>query len=302
MQFGTLRKLTICLLLLCSITTCYATDGVKKRILVGSPVCQHPAILLCFLDSLKAQLRENYTLDYYFVDDNKNDASKAFLQAFEPLEGETVKIVLGEEVQKGEQKSEYICSEVTHHWNNALVWKVATFKDSIIRYALDKNYDYLFLIDSDIVLHPKTIDQLIKAQKDIISNIFWTKWQPQLPELPQVWLLDQYTLYHHEINETPSEGDIDIRRATFLEKLRIPGVYEVGGLGACTLISKRALEGGISFQRIKNITFWGEDRHFCVRAQALGFDLFVDTHYPAYHIYRESELAGVESFVKQNGK
>ena len=30
---------------------------------------------------------------------------------------------------------------------------------------------------------------------------------------------------------------------------------------------------------------FGEDRHFCIRAAALGLSLYVDTHYPAYHIY-----------------
>src|SRR5690606_16569030 len=45
----------------------------------------------------------------------------------------------------------------------------------------------------------------------------------------------------------------------------------------------------------KNISFWGEDRHFCIRAQALGFDLFVDTNYPAFHIYREDDLQVLEN-------
>ena len=34
----------------------------------------------------------------------------------------------------------------------------------------------------------------------------------------------------------------------------------------------------------------GRDRHFCVRAIVLGIDLFVDTHYPSYHIFRAEEL------------
>src|SRR5690606_16148011 len=49
----------------------------------------------------------------------------------------------------------------------------------------------------------------------------------------------------------------------------------------------------VSFSEIKNLSFWGEDRHFCIRAAALGLSLYVDTNYPAYHIYRESDLEGV---------
>ena len=36
-----------------------------------------------------------------------------------------------------------------------------------------------------------------------------------------------------------------------------------------------------------NLALLGEDRHFCVRAGALGYTLYFDTVYPVYHIYRE---------------
>jgi hypothetical protein len=60
-------------------------------------------------------------------------------------------------------------------------------------------------------------------------------------------------------------------------------------LGACTLISVPALKAGLNFLPINNVSFWGEDRWFCIRAEALGFPLYIDTHYPAKHLYRESD-------------
>jgi len=87
------------------------------------------------------------------------------------------------------------------------------------------------------------------------------------------------------------------RAFAWLERLRRPGLYPVGGLGACTLISRRAIEAGVRYQRIPNLTYWGEDRHFCIRAQALGFDLWADTHCPPRHLYRRS---GVEQDVEQD--
>ena len=83
-----------------------------------------------------------------------------------------------------------------------------------------------------------------------------------------------------------------MRRQHFLNQLKRPGIYEVGGLGACTLISRKAIKLGVSFSQIPNLSFWGEDRHFCIRAAALGLKLYVNTRYPAYHIYRESDLKG----------
>jgi hypothetical protein len=40
----------------------------------------------------------------------------------------------------------------------------------------------------------------------------------------------------------------------------------------------------------------GEDRHFCLRAEALGFALFADSTLPPLHLYRESELSRVDAY------
>jgi hypothetical protein len=118
--------------------------------------------------------------------------------------------------------------------------------------------------------------------------------------MPQVWLTEHYTMSLVGDDETISDAEKNRRANEFLHKLTVPGVYEVGGLGACTLISRLALLKGVNFNKIKNVTFWGEDRHFCIRAAALGIDLWVDTHYPAYHIYRETHLDGVPEFKLNN--
>src|ERR1700722_15215295 len=59
-----------------------------KRILVGSPIRQKPAILHEFLESLKRQSQEGYTLDFYFIDDNEVEESRQKLQAFSKERGE----------------------------------------------------------------------------------------------------------------------------------------------------------------------------------------------------------------------
>ena len=270
----------------------------KQSILVGSPIRQKPAILREFLESLERIDQTSYELSYCFVDDNEIEESKTLLKQFAEKKGDRCHIFQPDL----DSKENYVCNENTHRWNESLIWKVANFKDKIIQHARDKKYDYLFLIDSDIVLHPKTVDQLLIANKDIISNIFWTCWTPDSHLLPQVWMVDQYTQYELSSGEKISNEEAQKRFSSFLIKMRTPGTYEVGGLGACTLISKNALSKDISFKKIKNLTFWGEDRHFSIRALALGLDLFVDTHYPAYHIYRESALSDVENFKRSFSK
>ena len=61
--------------------------------------------------------------------------------------------------------------------------------------------------------------------------------------------------------------------------------------GACTLVKRKVLEAGVNYSHIPNIrdALFGEDRHFCVRAAVHGFELWVDTHVPATHLYTETE-------------
>ncbi|MGI1659217.1 MAG: glycosyltransferase family 2 protein [Desulfitobacterium sp.] len=264
----------------------------KKRVLIGSPIRQTPQILKEFLDSLSCLDQEDLELSYIFVDDNESEEASRQLLSFE--ENGLTTLIKGEKADK--LRGNYVCDDITHYWQEHLIWKVAGFKNLMIEKALQWGYDYLFLIDSDLVLHPATLQHLVKTGKDIISEIFWTSWYPASPELPNVWLYDHYDMSLRQRGENLSQEDMDARMQGFVDRLRKPGIYEVGGLGACTLMNRQALQAGISFSEIKNLTLWGEDRHFCVRANALGLSLWVDTHYPAYHIYRESSLAGVEEF------
>lgn len=160
----------------------------------------------------------------------------------------------------------------------------------------------MFFADSDLIIHPNLINHLISLEKQVVSEIFWTKWTVDKQLEPNVWLFDEYDLVPKELGEELDKKQKQIRRQKFLNMLKSPGVYEVGGLGACTLISKEALLQNLNFAPIKNLTIWGEDRFFCIRAAVLGIELFVDTHYPAYHIYRECDLSGVENYVNNNEK
>ncbi len=264
----------------------------KVRVLIGSPIHQKPIVLKEFLNSLLRLNVADIELDFHLVDDNDDDESSRLLQEFKNM-GDHIYL------QSSGFHDAYIRNDTTHFWNTNLVWKVANFKNLMINRAQTLNYDYLFLIDSDLILHPDTLRHLIGANKDIISEVFWTQWQPETMFQPQVWMHDEYNQWELLPGEKLQPEEINRRFHEFIAKMRIPGIYEVGGLGACTLISQHAIKAGVSYNQIRNISYWGEDRHFCIRAAALGIPLFVDTHYPALHLYRDSDLSKVEDFIKE---
>jgi hypothetical protein len=258
-------------------------------ILIGAPVRQDSAILREFLRSLGELDTAGLQVEFAFVDDNVEAASSELLREF-ATRHPTV-LLHGGDAPEVYQKDEY-----GHVWNDELIWKVARFKDSLLAHARLRGHDGVFLIDSDLVLHPATLQQLIAQGVDIVSEVFWTRWAPHLPDRPQVWLRDQYTMHLQRRDEVLDGDEIERRKQQFFQQLLRPGLHPVGGLGACTLISRRALLAGASFAAIPNLGFWGEDRHFCIRAGVLGLELHAETSYPPVHVYRASELAKVEPF------
>lgn len=146
-------------------------------------------------------------------------------------------------------------------------------KNEILKYVKANFYDYVFFVDSDLVMHPETLKYLLAADRDIISELFWTQWAPENPAQPNAWMLDSYTMYEDS-----------------LEVWRDPGVYRVGMTGACILIKRKVLDAGVNFDTIENLSFspW-EDRAFCVRAAVAGFAIYTDTHVEPIHLYRHSQ-------------
>ncbi len=261
------------------------------RILLASPVRQKEHVLIHFLESLKLLDSTEIDLDFAFVDDhNEHDLLNKF-----SIEMPNVRLF------PGSPEDAYVCDETTHYWRESLIWKIASYKDLFIKVALEEGYDYLFLVDSDLYVQHQTLKHLIDLQKDIVSEVFWTRWQPNTIPLPQVWVSGHYQMYSAPRGETLNPEEVNKRTIEFLRMLSVPGTYKVGMLGACTLISKKALSLGVSFSQIYNLDLWGEDRHFCIRAAALNLELYADTHYPPYHIYRESELEGLKDYKKQRG-
>ncbi|MCR8643035.1 glycosyltransferase family 2 protein [Paenibacillus sp. N1-5-1-14] len=265
---------------------------VSKHIAIGSPIHQEPEILKHFLTSLMRLNRGDYRFSFFFVDDNQDEVSRGLLAQFASL-------VPDVHIHKSTQHDAYIRNGLTHYWNEQLVWKVAHFKDLMIEHATLIHADHLLLVDSDLLFHPDMVSHLFHANKDIVSEIFWTRWEPEAVLQPQVWLWNEYQLWDQVRGEHVSSEEISHRYDRFVSQLREPGVYEVGGLGACTLISKHAMQAGVNYKPIPNLLFWGEDRHFCIRAAALGLTLHVDTHCPAYHIYRDSDLDGAIGFLQE---
>lgn len=228
-----------------------------KKILITAPARQEPKIFKEYRDSVDCLIiPDGFTLDTFYV---VNDCPELI-----PCLRESDKYIVH---NTGEAYSK---THNDHIWSDSNMRTMETLRNTTIRYALDNGYDYWFSVDTDLVLHPDTLRCLLEADKDIVSEIFWST-SKDIHTWCNAWMCDQ--------------------GSGMLNEWRTPGLYQCGMTGACTLVKRKVLEAGVDYSHIPNIqrALFGEDRHFCVRAAVHGFELWVDTHCPATHLYTEQE-------------
>lgn len=233
----------------------------KINILIAAPVRQNEEKFKLYIDSLnKLEVPSNVNVVRFFILHN----SSHLIEYISPQD----------QYQEVNTNDEYRTDENTHHWQDHNLQFIAYVKNQLVDIMLKSGFDYIFMVDSDLILHPKTLVSLLDSKKDIVSEVFWTKWnKDDILEMPNAWDYDHYSFFKDTISQ-----------------YRKGNVYECGGTGACILIHRKVFEKGVNYNPINNVSFWGEDRAFSIRAKVAGFDLFVDTKYPAIHLYRDSDV------------
>lgn len=228
-----------------------------KRILLTAPLRRDPRIFDAYQDALDELIvPEGFQMDRFFV---VNDCPEVIPHirnaAYVTYDSDP------EEIQAQE-----------HVWPGAIIQKMCNLRNITIQYMLRQGYDYWFSVDTDEILNRHTLEYLLGANKDIVSEIMWTEGPDGVPWC-NVWMYD--------------DGDCDRQWDTWIN----PGLYQVGGTGGLILAKRRVFEAGVGYARIPNIrkALCGEDRFFCVRAACAGFDIWTDTHVPAIHLFGEKE-------------
>ena len=231
-----------------------------KRILIAAPVHQSKKVFKEYLNSLyKLKIPENYTVDYFFILHNCEEL-KEFLNK------DQYKIInnnIGFDKKINEQKK----------WNKETFNFLSQMRTELLHIAASNKFDYLFTVDSDILLHPNTLIHLLQDNKNIVGNMIWTK------------MNNQITAICGENEEWGAYND-----TSFLLK---PGLYPIGWTCACLLISSKIFNNpNISYFPIYGVDNTGcEDYAFCLRVKC-NFpeeEIWIDTYYPSRHLYHEKD-------------
>ena len=261
------------------------------RILVGGPVRKRKEILDAHLASLEAlELPDRVKLTFCFVDDYPND---------DPARESLVEFVNGRGmvIKSTDTRSDDFSDThpVTHQWTLTAMDRMGRLKSLIFRECLKGNYDYVWLIDSDLIVDKTTLRSMYALQKPVVSAVYWTRWNndPRIHAGPQVWLKPPYQLSLPHYPEHEFRHKLGVARET----------EKVAGLGACTLIARGVIEKGVNFSKPEGFPdggLWdGEDRHFCEWARRLHVEMWADGWPDIAHIYHPQQIEQCQGWLME---
>ena len=266
--------------------------------MVGTSLRKPANILKAYLQSLAWQVvPPNVDLRFIFVDDGLDDEAGRVLQEFfKDHEGGVLT-----DNSRGPTHDFSDTHPVTHQWSESAMRRVGQHKDQILAYAREHRAEAVWLADADLIMDPMTLTSLWSVPEQIVCGVYWTRWSKNPPEMqpvhagPQVWQTHPYGLGGNGMEEW------ELRRELINRQL-----VQVYGQGACTLIRRGALQKGVSFAPWPSNTapglMQGEDRHFCIRAEALHIKMVADGWPDIFHIYhRPEDEALIPEMLKKLG-
>ena len=268
-------------------------DVRKDLILVGTTIRKPPEIVAAYLQHL-AQQRPipNTEVKYHFVLDQAPPETVKLVQAFVDEHGGIAEIPTPDIDGPPDFDDQ---NETTHQWSPTAMARVGALKNRILGAAWEMGAAAVWFCDADLLCDPGTLRSLWYMDVPIACAVYWTKWQnaPDAWAMPQVWLVHPYAL---KGNGYPDE-------ASFRERLLSKQPTRVWGQGACTLIRRRALEKQVNFAYMPGVSqegmMAGEDRHFCLRAEAAHLPMAADPWPHIFHVYHPGDTAAIPEWTER---
>lgn len=146
-------------------------------------------------------------------------------------------------------------------------YNIDQVRNLMVHYAVQNNFDYVFCVDSDIVLPRNALVKLLSHKKDIVSGIYRQRVLDQT--LPEIYINGQRA------------SEEDLAKDQLLE-------VDSCGFG-CTLITTELIKkiGYPQFVYHSSIDFKdtvSEDTDFCIKARERQSKVYVDTSIRCGHI------------------
>jgi hypothetical protein len=219
-----------------------------------------------------------YSLNY------KNYTIPQFFETIKRLTYKNKKIYLKIETKNGEYKS--FLKKIPSEFETSKQKKEKTVIESIVKTrnafrkkTLTEGYDYLLLIEQDILPPLDIIEKLLANKKEICSALYFNIKR----DGNRADCLDGYNPMAWNYNTT-TNGEL-IEKSIPFEELFPGRLIQVAGVGlGCILISRKVLEK-IKFRFIKNEK-WFEEFYFAEDCKKNKIPIYLDTQIVCRHYTR----------------
>ena len=151
-------------------------------------------------------------------------------------------------------------------------YQVEQVRNLIAHWVINKGYDYLFAVDSDIAFAPDTLQRLLSHDCDMVSGIY-------IQRIPHTHTL--------EITRKNAHGGLD---HVPWETIAGQGLVSVDGCGfGCVLIKAQVFKTipyphFVYRSALDHAHTFSEDFYFCQQALKAGFTIWADTNVVCDHI------------------
>lgn len=165
-------------------------------------------------------------------------------------------------------------SNIKVHMECFYGYRIDQVRNLIVDYSIRNNFDYLFCVDSDIILPPDALVSLLESKQDIVSGLYVQRRQEEM--IPEVY----------EKTSTGGLKNIDFKTIP----LNSPQLISIAGCGfGCVLLSQKVLTTlkYPHFEYHPSIDFKGtvsEDVDFCIKATQAGFPIYLNSKVLCDHI------------------
>ena len=223
-------------------------------VLISAPIRNRASQLYKYLESIyQLDFPKRLISIYWIINDNR-DSSLAILQKFQEHFGGINGLYRNIQIEEINLKSPPDAR--TSIRRKAIYKNLAFLRNKTLDYFLTTDNEYLFSIDSDIMVFSNCLKKLLKTDKDLISaeiaNDFGRGFIGN-------------TLKFISDSKHPDNGQY-----VHLKLPDMPEIYEVDLTGAVFLAKRVVIESGAKYS---NHSF-GEDLPFCEAVKKNGFKMF----------------------------
>lgn len=240
-----------------------------KKVLVGAPVYDGMEYCLNqFIESIKNFSYKNYEI--LLVDNSDGD------ELFNKLKSQGINIIKDKNPEE------------------IKVRRVVSSRNIILSYALENNFDYVLMMDSDVIAPNNIIEELLSCNKDIVSGLYSAYFtvNGKTKLLPGAWALlteDEFKEVKENYNLPEHiKSRFDMPRHITKEEADSNSLMEVFMPSAgCMLISRKVFEK-VKYDSIEEDgkIKKADDLVFIDEARKAGFEAFCYTKIKCEHLLK----------------